>query len=144
MGKSKKFDEYDFLDLFYQEMLKVGQARNLVRLSVNARMVEDIYDKSAISVTEGELQRMADICLANSWIKHTTMGVGQYGNLQLTTTGFGVAKSKQKQAELLNNRSILKKTSDYIEEHKGLFILLGFIIALSGLLIKYYGSNGNG
>lgn len=144
MGKSKKFDEYDFLDLFYQEMLEVGQARNLVRLSVNARMVEDIYDKSAISVTEGELQRAADICLANSWVKHTTMGVGQYGNLQLTTTGFGVAKSKQKQAELLNNRSIMKKASDYIEEHKGLFILLSFVIAIAGLLIKYYGGNGNG
>ena len=144
MGKSRIFDEYDFLDLFYQEMLEVGQARNLMQLSVNARMVENIYDKLATLVTERELQRTAGICLANSWVKHTTIGVGQYGNLQLTTTGFGVAKSKQKQVELLNNRSILKKTSDYIEEHKGLFILLGFIIALSGLLIKYYGSNGNG
>ena len=144
MGKSEKFDEYHFLDLFYQEMLNAGQARNLIRLSVNARMVEGIYDKSAISVTERELQRTADICLANSWIKHTTMGVGQYSNLQLSTTGFGVAKSKQKQADLLNSRSILKKASDYIEEHKGLFILLGFVIALAGLLIKYYGSSGNG
>lgn len=144
MSKPNKFDEYDFLDLFYQEMLEAGQARNLIRLSVNARMVEDIYDKSTISVTERNLKKMADICLANSWIEHTTMGVGQYGNLQLTTTGFGVAKSKRKQADLLNSRSVFKKISDYIEEHKGLFILLGFIIALAGLLIKYYGSNGNG
>jgi len=144
MSKPKKFDEYDFLDHFYQEMLRVGQARNLIRLSVNARMVEEIYKKSAISVTENELQKMADICLANSWVEHTAMGVGQYGNLQLTTTGFGVAKSKQKKTELLNNRSVFKKVSDYIEDHKGLFILLGFMIAIAGLLIKYYGSNGNG
>ena len=144
MGTSNKFDEYDFLNLFYQEMLEAGQSRNLVRLSVNARMVEEIYDKSSLLVTEDKLQRAADICLANSWIKHTTMGVGQYGNLQLTTNGFGVAKSKQKQVELQNNRSILKKTSDYIEEHKGLLILLGFIVALAGLLIKYHGSNSNG
>lgn len=144
MGKLNNFDEYDFIDLFYQEMLATGHAHNLIRLSVNARMVEDIYDKSNISVTENNLKKMADISLANSWVKHTTMGTGQYGNLQLTSTGFGVAKSKRKQIELLANRSIIKKASDYIEEHKGLFILLGFMVALAGLLIKYYGSNGNG
>lgn len=144
MGKLKQFDEYDFLGLFYQEMLKKGQASHLVRLSVNARMVEGIYDNSGISVTESDLQRMADICLANGWLKHTTMGVGQYGNLQLTTTGLGVVKSKQKQAEQLNNRRIVKKASDYIEEHKGLFILLSFVIGLAGLVIKFYGGNGNG
>lgn len=144
MGKQKIFDEYDFLDFFYQEMLGQGRASNLVRLSVDTRMVKGIYDKSGISISEADLQRMADICLANSWIKHTTLGVGQYGNLQLTTTGFGVANSKRKQAEQLNNRSVFKKISDYIEEHKGLFILLGFLIALAGLLIKFYGSNGNG
>lgn len=103
MGKTKRFDEFDFLDLFYQEMLEQGQASNLVRLSVGARMVEGIYDKSGISLPEDDLQRMADICLANSWVKHTSLGAGQYGNLQLTTTGFGVAKSKRKQAEQLNN-----------------------------------------
>ncbi len=144
MRKPKNFDEYNFLDLFYQEMLERGRANNLVRLSVDARMMEGIYAKSGISVTEGDLQIIADICLANSWVKHTTLDVGQYGNLQLTTTGFGVAKSKRKQAEQLNNRSMVKKTSDYIEEHKGLFMLLGFIIALAGLLFNFYGSNGNG
>jgi hypothetical protein len=145
MSKPKKFDEYDFLNLFYRKMVRVGQAHNLIRLSVNARMVEDVYEESVISVTENHLQEMSDICLANSWVEHTTMGTGQYGNLQLTTTGLGVAKSKRKQIELLNNRSFFKKISDYIiEEHKGLFILLGFLSALAGLLIKYYGSNGNG
>ena len=144
MRKPKNFDEYDFTDLFYQEMLAAGQAHNLIRLSVNARMVEDIYEKTTISVTEFDLQKLADICLANSWVEPTALGNGQYGNLQLTTAGLGVAKSKRKQTELQNNRSVFKKTSDYIEEHKGLFILLGFLIALAGLLIKYYGGNGNG
>lgn len=144
MRNLKYFDEYDFLDLFYQEMLSAGRARNLIRLSVNARMVEDIYEKSAISVTEDHLKKMSDICLANSWVEHTTIGTGQYGNLQLTTIGFGVVKSKQKQKELLSNRSYFKKASDYIEDHKGLFILLGLLIGMAGLLIRYYASNGNG
>lgn len=144
MAKKKTFDEYDFLDLFYQEMLGQGQAHDLIRLSANARMVEEIYKKTSISITENELQQFADICLANSWVKHTTIGTGKYGNLQLTTTGFGVAKSKRKQAEALNNKSHLRKTSDYIEEHKGLFIFLGFLVAVVGLIISYYGKNGNG
>lgn len=144
MSKPKHFNEYDFLDLFFQEMLATGQAENLVRLSVNARMVEEIYEKSTISITEKHLQTIADICLANSWVEHTSLGVGQYGDLKLTSTGFGVVKSKQRQMELLNNRSVLKKISDYIEDHKGLFILLGIIIALASLLTKYYGSSDNG
>jgi len=135
------FDEYDFLNLFYKEMLKQGRAYNLVRLSVDARMVENVYEGSAISVTENKLQKITDICLANGWVEHTTIGTGQYDNLQLTTTGFGVIKSKKMQTEVTNNRSIFKKVSDYIEDHKGLFVLLGFLITLAGLLIKYYGSN---
>jgi|GEM_PF-662970 len=144
MDKTNKFDEYDFLDLFYQEMLVQGQAHNLIRLSANARMVEDIYEKTRISITENELQQVADICLANSWVNHATMGSGKYGNLQLTTIGIGVAKSKKKQSEILSKKSILKKSSDYIEEHKGLFIFLGFVVAVVGLIINYYRNNGNG
>ena len=143
MGKSKEFSEYDFLDLFYQEMLERGQPINLVFLSVDARMLCYINEKFKISVTQDGLQEIADICLANSWIEYMTLN-GQYRDLQLTTTGFGVVKSKRKQVEQLSNRSIFKKTSDYIEDHKGLFVLFGFIIGLAGLFIKFYGSNGHG
>jgi hypothetical protein len=143
MGKSKEFSEYDFLDLFYQEMLERGQPINLVLLSVDDRMMRYINEKLKISLTQDCLQEIADICLANSWIEYMTLN-GQYRDLQLTTTGFGVVKSKRKQVEQLSNRSIFKKTSDYIEDHKGLFVLFGFIIGLAGLFIKFYGSNGHG
>jgi hypothetical protein len=143
MAKTKKFDEYDFLNLFYEEMLAQGQAYNLIRLSANARMVENIYEKMGILITENELQQVADICLANSWVQHTVMGVGKYGYLQLTSTGFGVAKSKKMQSEILSKKSFFRKTSDYIVEHKGWFIFLGFIVAVLGLIIKYNGTTGN-
>ncbi|MEB3310900.1 MAG: hypothetical protein VKJ02_11760 [Snowella sp.] len=143
MGKSKEFNEYDFLDLFYQEMLERGQPINLIVLSIDARMVCSINEKFKISVTQNSLQKIADICLANSWIKYISLG-GQYRNLQLTTTGFGVVKSKRKQVEQLSNRSIFKKASDYIEDHKGLFILFGFIIGLAGLFINFYRNIGHG
>lgn len=134
----KNINEYDFLGLFYKEMLSKGHAQNLIRLPIDARLVEKIYDNSQNSVTENELQNLADICLANGWVNHAAIGA-KYGNLQLTTSGFSVFKSKQRQLELLNNRSLLKKASDYIEEHKGLFVLLGFVVTVVGIAIKYYG-----
>jgi hypothetical protein len=82
MGKLKEFNEYDFLDLFYQEMLERGQPINLVFLSVDARMLRDVNEKSKVSLTQDGLQKIADICLANSWIEYMTLG-GQYRDLQL-------------------------------------------------------------
>ena len=128
------FDEYDFLDLFYQEMLAAGHARNLVSLNVDPKMVGNIYENSSVSVTEDHLRKMADVCLANSWVEHTVIS-NKYGCLQLTTTGFGVVKSKRKQKELLNKRNNLKKASDYIVDHKGIFILLSLVVtAVVGFL----------
>lgn len=76
--------------------------------------------------------------MANEWLEHAAMGAGKYGNLRLTTTGFGVAKSRQRKQELLNEKSIFKKTSDFIENHKGIFIVFGSAIALAGLLVKIF------
>ncbi len=133
---STNFNEYNFLDLFYQKMLNEGLTYNLVQLSVNSIIVKDINDKLSVSITNNDLKKMTDICLANGWLKNTSMCVDKYCNLQLTEIGFGVVKSKQKQAELLSNRNILKKIADYIEEIKGLFIPIGVVIALATLFIK--------
>ena len=63
---------------------------------------------------------------------------GKYGQLGLTTTGLGVVRSRQRKAEALANRISLKKVSDYIEDHKGLFVALGAAIAVAGLLLKLF------
>ncbi len=138
MENSNKFDEFDFLNLFYQEMLSKGKTYNFIRLSINSNMVDDVCDEFSVSVTEERLNKLADICLANNWIEHKFLGSGQYGNLQLTMTGFGVVKSKQKQREVLNSRNFIKKISDIIVDHKGLFVLFGFFIALVGLFLNMF------
>ncbi len=139
MGRSQKFDEYAFLNLFYQKMLEEGQRHNLIDLSVDNRMVEDIREKFGISLTEESVRALADICSANNWIQHIYMGAGNYEHLQLTTTGFGVVRSKRMQAEASKKRSTMKKSSDFIEDHKGLFTILGAIIGIIGVLIAIYG-----
>ncbi len=55
----------------------------------------------------------------------------KYNHLRLTTTGFGAAKSRQRRAEMLQQRSPTKKVSDYVVEHRGLFMVLGFLLALA-------------
>ena len=137
MSKKNQFDEFDFLALFYKKMISDGEKHNFVRLSVNARMVESIYDELSISVTEDQLQTVANICTANNWIETVSIGDGKYNNLQLTSSGVGVAKSKQMQKDLLHNQSFIKKISDFIVEHNGLFILISTIFALITLFIIY-------
>lgn len=136
MGKSERFDEYYFLDLFYQEMLKEGKTCNLIWLSVNARMVKDIYEKSNIRVTEKYLRKMANICFAHGWLKHAACG-DKYRNLQLTTTGFGVVKSQCEQ----NNRSIFKKFSDWAKNH-GADFFLATLVALATLVVFFLNTLG--
>ncbi|VAW64818.1 hypothetical protein MNBD_GAMMA08-4 [hydrothermal vent metagenome] len=109
MKKQSPFDEFDFLELFYEEMIRQGRKHNLIRITINKEIVEYIYEQKSHSATEKEIEKLADICLANNWLEQKTIGVGQYGNLQLTTTGLGVITSKRRRKEIEDQKSILKK-----------------------------------
>jgi len=134
---AKVITEFDILELYVCEMESEGANRNLVRISVDECMVSAFRDKFGVEVTLENLHRLADICLANEWLEHRVMA-GKYGQLGLTTTGLGVVRSRQRKAEALANRTSLKKVSDYIEDHKGLFVALGAAIAVAGLLLKLF------
>lgn len=129
--------EEDILTIFVQEMESRGESRKLVRLDIDESMAERVNALKGSKIDIEQLHKYADICLANEWLEHTVMG-GKYGSLSITTTGLGVVRSRQRKAEVLAKRSLLKKFSDYIEDHKGLFILLGAAIAIAGLLIKLF------
>lgn len=122
---------------FVEEMESRGESRKLIRLDIDESMVERINARKGSKINLDQLHKYADICLANEWLEHTVMGE-KYRSLSITTKGLGVVRSRQRKAELLKNRSLLKKFSDYIEDHKGLFILLGAAIAITGLLIKLF------
>ncbi|WP_152427792.1 hypothetical protein [Desulfotignum phosphitoxidans] len=133
-----KPNEYDILNIFLEKMDEKGESRKMVSLSIDDTMLELMNTKYNKQLSLDELKKLADRCFANEWLEHFVLGAGKYGELILTTTGFGVARSLQKKKEALKNRTLLKKTSDYIEDHKGLFVFLGSIIALVGLLIKIF------
>ena len=131
--------EFDLLELYVEEMERLGQSRNFVRFNIDDSMAGRIGSKLGSEVTVEQVQALADRCLANEWLEHTSLGAGKYGYLILTTSGFGVVRSRQRQREILAARSFLKKVSDYIVDHKGLFIVLGAAIALASLLVKLFG-----
>lgn len=138
MSRSRQATEFDLLEIYVEEMERQGVNRNLVRLDADDSMAAKLSSKTEKEVSSEQIQRLVDRCLANEWLEHAAMGVGKYGQLALTTTGFGVVRSRQRKEESLARRSFLKRASDYVEEHKGLFVALGAAIALAGLLVKLF------
>lgn len=135
---NRNTSEEDILSVFVEEMERRGENRKLVRLDIDKSMLERINHNKGSNIDLEQLQKYADRCLANEWIEHTALGGGKYGHLSITTTGLGVVRSRQRKAEVLSNRTLFKKFSDYIEDHKGFFILIGSAVAIAGLLIKLF------
>lgn len=129
--------EVDLLRIYLDRMEAEGKTRKLVRISIDEVLVQECSSLGFV-VDLDQLLALADRCLARDWLEPTELG-GKYTSLALTSTGVGVVRSRQASAEKLAQRSWPKRASDFIEDHKGLFIVLGAAIALAGLMIKVLG-----
>ena len=135
-----KINEYHLLIHIVKYCESNGSRHDHVTCNIDHELIEDLYDQYGIEPTIQELQIIVDRCLARDWLSHTFIGGDKYKALSLTSKGFGVAISKRRTEEELQSRSSLKKASDYIENHKGIFLLIGTIIALTGIITTiYYG-----
>mgnify|MGYP001627918923 CR=1 FL=1 len=138
-------DEYKLLIHVLEFCEESGNRHNNVHFDVDHKLVEELYERYGVEPTIDELKQIVDRCYAREWLEHAYLGSGRHNGLKLTSKGMGVATSKRKSEEARKNRPALKKASDYIEEHKGLFVLLGSLIALAGLIISYLAKgSGNG
>ncbi len=137
MSQAKAPTEFDLLEVFVDEMESRGETIKLIRFNIDDAMVVRITEKLQSHPTLDQLHRLADKCLANEWLEHKVMA-GKYEALGLTTTGFGVVRSKQRQKENLANRTLFKKTSDFIEDHKGLMVALTVVIGFATLLARLF------
>lgn len=131
--------EFLILDNVINYMEENGQTYKFVCVSINEELVKEINDSSKKQFTLEQLQKAADKCLAHEWLKHTSYGGDKYGRLQITPKGIGAARSRKRAQELKATRGLLKKLSDYIEDHKGLFVVLGFLLALATFTLKIMG-----
>jgi hypothetical protein len=133
--------EFKILNHVINYMESTGSTSELVTLSVDQELLEKINAENQTSYTLANLEEATDICLAHKWLQSASIGGGKYRHLSITTLGVGVAMSKRKSEEQKASRSLLKKASDYVEDHKGLFIVLGFLLALATFSLKLFGVN---
>lgn len=131
--------EFKILNNILNFMESNGTTYKLVEISINQDLVEEINEANKSSCSLEELQKAADKCLAHEWLKQGYVGGDKYSHLRITPKGIGAARSKKKSDELKASRSFLKKSSDYIDEHKGLFIVLGFLLTLATFALKVFG-----
>ncbi|WP_166368488.1 hypothetical protein [Psychromonas sp. SA13A] len=131
--------EFKLLDNVIDYMESTGSTYKLVTLGVDEKLLNEINSQNNTTYTLNELEKAADKCLAHEWLTHATMGGGKYGSLRITPKGVGAARSRRKAEELKASRTWLKKSSDYIEDHKGILIFFGAVIALATFILKVTG-----
>ena len=137
MRRRRQPTEFDLLEIYVEEMERLGQHHKLFRLSIDDGMASQLSSKFGVKIAPEQLQRLTDKCLAHEWLTHTVLNATKYRELSLTTEGWGIVRSRRRKAEALANRSYLKKVSDYIEDRKGLFTALGVVIAFAALFFNF-------
>lgn len=115
-----------------------GVTAKVVTFEVDQKLADEINSAHGTDYSVSDLERAVDKCVANEWIAHRSLGE-KYKYLGITPKGVGAARSKARSEEIKASRTPLKKVSDYIEEHKGLFVVLGFLVALATFASKFFG-----
>ena len=106
-----------------------------ITIDIDDALVEKINKAQNTDIKLVDLLKLADKCFANEWIKNIYLG-SKYGGIAITRTGLGIVRSRQLKEKALAKRTRLKKLSDHIEDHKGLFVVLGTVAALTTILLK--------
>ncbi len=132
--------EFKILGNIIAYMETNGVAYEAVTFSIDQELADEINVKHKSTYTVDDLQMAANKCLAHNWIERISLD-RMYTNLRITPKGIGAARSKKKSEELKSSRTWLKKSSDYIEDHKGLFAVLGFLLTLATFTSKFFGIN---
>jgi len=115
-----------------------GVTAKVVTFEVDQKLADEINSAHGTDYSVSDLERAVDKCVANEWIAHRSLGE-KYKYLGITPKGVGAARSKARSEEIKASRTRLKKVSDYIEDHKGLFVVLGFLVALATFASKFFG-----
>jgi hypothetical protein len=87
-------NEIDVLKLFYDEMVLRGVTRDQVFLSLEDEAAEVLAKRLGNPVLLPQLQRVADICIANEWLERTTADPN-YKYLSLTEAGLQIYLANQ-------------------------------------------------
>jgi len=115
-----------------------GSTRNTVFFDIDEKLVNEIYESTGHQYALEDLQKAADKCIVHEWISRKSISE-KYHYLVISEKGVGIVRSIRAQELAKKNRKPLKKLSDFIEEHKGLMVVLMFFVALAGVFVKFVG-----
>lgn len=115
-----------------------GAIAKVVMFEVDQNLADEINFEHGTNYSVSDLEKAVDKCVANEWIIHRSLGE-KYKYLGITPKGVGAARSKARSEEIQASRTRLKKVSDYIEDHKGLFVVFGLLVALATFVSKFIG-----
>ncbi|MFZ2890059.1 hypothetical protein [Sulfuricurvum sp.] len=132
-------EEQAILFNFVDTMEKEGHTVELVRITFTDSERETINKQYNTKITNEKMEEILNRLLSHEYIKHTTFGGEQFSNLKLTLKGLGIVNSIRNKDEQKKQKSYLKKASDYVEEHKGLFLAFGFVVTLITLILNFKG-----
>lgn len=130
--------EFKILASIIDFMEANGVTAKEVTFSADQQLADEINSKYGTCYSVGDVEKLVDKCIANEWVTHQALGE-KYKHLGITTKGIGAARSRARTEEIKASRTVLKKASDYIEDHKGLFLVLSFLVALATLSSKFFG-----
>jgi hypothetical protein len=114
-----------------------GVTAKVVTFAVDQSFTDEINLKHGTRYSVSDLEKAVDKCIANELVVHRSIGE-KYKHLGITAKGVGAVRSRLRAQEIKASRTCLKKASDYIEDHKGLFVALGILIALATFASKFF------
>lgn len=132
-------EEKIVLFYFVDTMEAQGVTVKGLHIIFSPETVEEMNKKYSKTITFEKTIENLNRLLSHEYVKRASLG-NAHLHLSITSKGLGVVNSLRKKEEDLKNRSILKKLSDYIEDHKGLFVLLGSIGLIITLILKFKGN----
>jgi hypothetical protein len=143
MGASNKTHQlqYEILNYLLDYMESSGTTYNLVKFDADEEFTDDINKENDANYSVADIEQAVDKCLAHEWLGHVTMHRNRYNNLGVTQKGVEEAVLKLKVDGLIYSRPWPKKASDYISDHKGLFVFVSFLMALVTFSLKFLGDN---
>ncbi len=136
-------EEKAILSYFVDEMESKGYTRQTVLVSFTDDVVQTINDKHSTTISGDTLDVSIKKLLASEHLTQKCMSGCKNSNLQITSKGVAVVTSLRAKEAQLKNRSWDKKVSDYIENRKGLFILLGSLGTIAGIITLILRLKGN-
>lgn len=130
-------EEESILSYFIDSMESRGESYNTVVISFDEVVIKEIEKKYSVSFSDESKKTIFNKLISHEYIAYMFFGGEEYSGMKITLKGLGAINSIRLKREQLEKRSILKKLSDGIENHKGLATFIGTMLAILTIIFKY-------